>query len=69
MSMESRLRMEQGLVVPTVVRLIELAQLFGCELADFTIAECNRPTEQGIVLNQQLAKLDTADRGAGAGGG
>ena len=30
--MEAVSRMERGLVVPTVVRLAELAQLFGCEL-------------------------------------
>ena len=60
--MEAVSRMERGIVVPTVVRLAELAQLFGCELADFLRETSNRPTEQGIVLSQQLAKLDTADR-------
>ena len=29
--MEAVSRMERGLVVPTVVRLAELAQLFGCD--------------------------------------
>ena len=60
--MEAVSRMERGIVVPTVVRLAELAQLFDCELADFLRETSNRPTEQGIVLSQQLAKLDTADR-------
>ena len=60
--MEAVSRMERGLVVPTVVRLAELAQLFGCELADFLRETSNRPTEQGIVLSQQLAQLDDADR-------
>lgn len=60
--MEAVSRMERGKVVPTVVRLAELAQLFECELADFLRETSNRPTEQGIVLSQQLAKLDTADR-------
>ena len=59
--MEAVSRMERGIVVPTVVRLAELAQLFDCELADFLRETSNRPTEQGIVLSQQLAKLDTAD--------
>ncbi|WP_438402794.1 helix-turn-helix domain-containing protein, partial [Aeromonas veronii] len=53
--MEAVSRMERGIVVPTVVRLAELAQLFGCELADFLRETSNRPTEQGIVLSQQLA--------------
>ncbi|WP_270827491.1 helix-turn-helix domain-containing protein [Aeromonas sp. Y318-1] len=60
--MEAISRMERGIVVPTVVRLAELAQLFGCELADFLRETSNRPTEQGIVLSQQLARLDDADR-------
>ena len=60
--MEAVARMERGIVVPTVVRLAELAQLFGCELADFLRETSNRPTEQGIVLSQQLARLDDADR-------
>jgi len=46
----------------TVVRLAELAQLFDCELADFLRETSNRPTEQGIVLSQQLARLDDVDR-------
>jgi len=54
--------MERGIVVPTVVRLAELAQLFDCELADFLRETSNRPTEQGILLSQQLARLDSADR-------
>ena len=60
--MEAVSRMERGKVVPTVVRLAELAQLFECELADFLRETSNRPTEQGIVLSQQLAKLDTEVR-------
>ena len=60
--MEAVSRMERGIVVPTVVRLAELAQLFDCELADFLRETSNRPTEQGIVLSQQLARLNDADR-------
>ena len=60
--MEAVSRMERGIVVPTVLRLAELAQLFGCELVDFLRESSNRPTEQGILLSQQLARLDDADR-------
>lgn len=60
--MEAVSRMERGIVVPTIVRLAELAQLFECELADFLRETSSRPTEQGIVLGQKLAKLDSADR-------
>lgn len=54
--------MERGLVVPTVVRLAELAQIFGCELADLLRESSTRPTEKGIVLGQLLARLDGDDR-------
>lgn len=60
--MEAISRMERGIVVPTVLRLAELAQLFGCGLADFLRETSPRPTEQGIVLSQKLARLDSADR-------
>jgi transcriptional regulator with XRE-family HTH domain len=60
--MEAVSRMERGIVVPTIARLAELAQLFGCELADFLRETSPRPTEQGIVLGQKLARLNSDDR-------
>ncbi|MGL6546801.1 helix-turn-helix domain-containing protein [Aeromonas caviae] len=60
--MEAVSRMERGIVVPTVARLAELAQLFNCDLADFLRETSPRPTEQGILLSQKLARLDSADR-------
>ena len=60
--MEAVSRMERGIAVPTIARLAELAQLFGCELADFLRETSPRPTEQGIVLGQKLARLDSDDR-------
>ena len=54
--MEAVSRMERGIVVPTIARLAELAQLFGCELADLLRETSPRPTEQGIVLGQKLAR-------------
>ena len=60
--MEAVSRMERSIVVPTIARLAELAQLFGCELADFLRETSPRPTEQGIVLGQKLARLDSDDR-------
>ncbi len=60
--MEAVSRMERGLVVPTVVRLAELAQIFECELADLLRESSTRPSEQGIVLAQQLERLTSQDR-------
>lgn len=55
-------RMERGLVVPTIVRLAELAELFGCELTDLLRESSNRPAEQAVLLSQQLSRLNEADR-------
>lgn len=60
--MEAVSRMERGLVVPTVVRLAELAQIFECELADLLRASSSRPLDQGIMLAQQLERLSVGDR-------
>jgi transcriptional regulator with XRE-family HTH domain len=60
--LEAVSRMERGVVVPTIIRLAELAQLFDCDVADLLRESSNRPTEQGIVLAQQLAQLGSADR-------
>jgi transcriptional regulator with XRE-family HTH domain len=60
--LEAVSRMERGVVVPTIIRLAELAQLFDCDIADLLRESSNRPTEQGIVLAQQLAQLGNADR-------
>ena len=49
--MEAVSRMERGVVVPTIARLAELLR-----------ETSNRPTEQAIVLTQQLARLDDGDR-------
>ena len=51
--MEAVSRMERGIVVPTIARLAELAQLFGCELADLLRETSPRPTEQGYRLGAE----------------
>ncbi|CAD7520588.1 transcriptional regulator [Aeromonas hydrophila] len=60
--MEAVSRMERGIVVPTIVRLAELAQIFGCELTDLLRETSPRPQEQAIILSQQLATLSNDDR-------
>lgn len=60
--MEAVSRMERGLVVPTVIRLAELAQIFDCELTDLLRETSTRPLEQGIILARQLAQLSAEDR-------
>lgn len=54
--------MERGLVVPTVVRLAELALLFDCDIAELLRESNNLPQEQSLVLMQQLGQLNYDDR-------
>ena len=55
-------RMERGIVIPTVARLVELADMFQCEAADLLTQASNRPSDQALHLNQLLARLDGEDR-------
>ncbi|WP_374554702.1 helix-turn-helix domain-containing protein [Aquitalea pelogenes] len=55
-------RMERGLVMPTVARLLELASLFHCDASSLLVESSNRPAEQAQYLAQMLARLDSEDR-------
>ncbi|KLU23126.1 DNA-binding protein [Caballeronia mineralivorans PML1(12)] len=55
-------RMERGLVVPTVARLVELADIFECEAADLLTGASSRTTDQARHVGQLLAKLGSSDR-------
>jgi len=55
-------RMERGLVMPTVARLVELADIFGCDAADLLTGASTRSSDQGKYVGQLLAKLGGNDR-------
>ncbi|WP_434716921.1 helix-turn-helix transcriptional regulator [Paraburkholderia sp. A2RO-4L] len=55
-------RMERGLVMPTVARLVELAEIFGCEAADLLTEGSSRTSDQAKYLGQLLTKLSGNDR-------
>ena len=55
-------RMERGIVIPTVARLVALADMFQCEAADLLTQASNRPSDQALHLNQLLTQLDGEDR-------
>lgn len=55
-------RMERGTIVPTVTRLIELAEIFDCEAADLLTDSSNRPQDQARQLYALLLQLDYNDR-------
>src|SRR5471030_888912 len=55
-------RMERGLVMPTVARLVELADIFECEAADLLTGASSRTSDQAKYLGQLLTKLNGNDR-------
>lgn len=55
-------RMERGLVMPTVSRIFELADIFRCEAADLLTESSGRASDQAKQVGQLLAKLSHNDR-------
>ena len=55
-------RIERGIVMPNIERLVELAGIFGCETADLLTAGSSRPEDQARRLDDLLSTLDTDDR-------
>ncbi|CAG4925531.1 MULTISPECIES: helix-turn-helix domain-containing protein [Burkholderiaceae] len=55
-------RMERGIVMPTVARLVELADLFECNAADLLTEASSRTSDQAKYVAQLLAKLGGNDR-------
>lgn len=55
-------RIERGVVLPTVVRLGELADIFECNIADLLTEVSSRATDQANHIERLLSKLGSADR-------
>jgi transcriptional regulator with XRE-family HTH domain len=55
-------RMERGIVMPTVARLVELAEIFECDAADLLTEASSRAGDQAKYVGQLLAKLSGSDR-------
>ena len=55
-------RIERGIVMPTVARLVELAGIFQCEASDLLTLASNRASDQARHLDQMLVRLDGDDR-------
>ncbi|RAS10891.1 DNA-binding XRE family transcriptional regulator [Microvirgula sp. AG722] len=55
-------RIERGIVMPTVARLVELAQIFRCETADLLSESSNRPLDQEHRVSRLLSTLGAEDR-------
>ena len=55
-------RIERGVVMPNIERLIELATVFGCETADLLTEGSTRQEDQARRLQGLLSVLDSGDR-------
>ncbi|MCW9699529.1 MULTISPECIES: helix-turn-helix domain-containing protein [unclassified Avibacterium] len=55
-------RMERGKSVPNILRLLELSEIFHCEIADLLTSSSNRSMDQARQLEQLLHGLDSYER-------
>ncbi|AIK17100.1 helix-turn-helix domain-containing protein [Glaesserella parasuis] len=55
-------RMERGKTIPTVLRLLELSEIFHCEVADLVTETSNRSIDQAKVIEKLLQQLDSQQR-------
>ena len=54
--------MERGTVMPTVARLVELADIFNCPVGELLIESSNRSEDQGKLIVNIINKLSKKDR-------
>lgn len=55
-------RMERGSIMPTVARLIRLAEIFGCEVADLLTESSPLVADQSKRIAMLLADLEEDER-------
>lgn len=55
-------RIERGVVLPSIARLMELASVFQCETADLLRPASLCPSDQARYLEQRLAQLNNEDQ-------
>lgn len=61
-SNEAVSRMERGTIMPTVARLIQLAEIFQCSAANLLIDSSHALNDQSQKLNELLAQLNENER-------
>ena len=61
-SIDAVSRMERGGIMPTVARLIRLAEIFGCEAADMLTEASPLANDQARYLADLLGKLNEESR-------
>ena len=55
-------RIERGAVIPNIVRLVELADIFECGIDELLIASSRRPIDHANALLKRLEQLAEPDR-------
>lgn len=55
-------RIERGKSVPSVLRLLELSEIFGCEVADLLTESSNRSIDQARKLELLFHHLEDDER-------
>jgi transcriptional regulator with XRE-family HTH domain len=55
-------RIERGLVMPNVARLMELADIFDCDISDLLTEASNRSSDQAKHLARLLSGVASRDR-------
>lgn len=55
-------RIERGKSIPTVIRLVELAEIFGCGIQELLTESSTRPDDQAEKIKQMLSELNSKDR-------
>ncbi|WP_274584381.1 helix-turn-helix transcriptional regulator [Neisseria leonii] len=55
-------RMERGIIMPNVMRLMELAEIFGCTAADLIAENSPRSLDQSHHLHKMMNDLHEDDR-------
>jgi transcriptional regulator with XRE-family HTH domain len=55
-------RIERGVVMPNIERLMQFAEAFGCEAADLLTQASPRSEDQAVRISQMLGQLTPVDR-------
>lgn len=55
-------RVERGTVIPSAVRLYELAEVFDCRVDDLLISASDRAADQALAIARQIQSLAANER-------
>ncbi|MGJ7553425.1 helix-turn-helix domain-containing protein [Variovorax sp. RB3P1] len=62
LGIEAISRMERGAIMPSIPRLVEVAEALGCPVQDLLLISSDRSTEHAMQLAQKLSPLSAQDR-------